>query len=210
VVKAFLYREASPYTEELDTALAKAQGEFLPVVRNKQGPYGMFADLLSMEKATRPALSKYQLATKQYFLTHENNSMTLITELSHKGQWCVSGIPIPFFSNPQHTHSYVTYMARLGYARILTLAVDDGSDNDGQNLTQSDSPAPDLLAITTAVSQAVNTKRLDQLWKAVLELNLKPEALNEVEKAFDAQHEKLEKSNKENSNKGGKPNADSK
>lgn len=195
MAKAFLYRECSGQTDLLDEALAKAQGMFRPVVRNRQGPYGMFADLASMVAATKEALAENALAVRQYFSHNEDRSMTLVTELSCKGQWVVSGIPIPFFTNPQHTHGYCTYMARLGYSRILCLAVDDASDNDGENLPESDGDPgqPDINPILSAVQQAPNVGRLDQLWQRVIELKLPKAQLTLVEAAFKKRQTELEK-----------------
>jgi hypothetical protein len=183
----------------LDEALAKAQGEFLPVRRNREGPYGMFADLLAMENATRPALAKYCLATKQYFITHEDHSMNLITELAHKGQFTVSAIYIPFFNNPQHTHGYVTYMARLGYGRILTLAVDDA--DDGERLaTGEEGASSDLVAVQEAVAQATNKARLDELWKKCMDLKLPAQSVEQLKPVFAARLAALTKKGKPDAN----------
>lgn len=203
--RSFLYREASASTEQLDEALAKAQGEFKRVIRNRKGPYGMFADLCAMEDATQNALSKHGLAIKQYFHTHEDKSMVLMTELSYKGQFNISAIPIPFFTNPQHTHSYVTYMARLGYARILCLSVDDAED--GEDLAAGESGGGDISGILAAISQATSITRLDQLWKSVKDMNLPKPQMTDVEKAFREQGQKLEQMTKKAKEK---PNADSK
>jgi len=189
----------------LDVALAKAQGEFKKVTRNRQGPYGMFADLSAMEDATKPALSKYGLSVRQTFVSQDDRSMLLVTRLSCKGEWCVSAIPIPYFPNPQHTHSFCTYMARLGYSRILCLSVDDASD--GEDIADADAgespapaptrPGPDLNAIKSAVKQAATPERLDALWARVQEHDLPPGQLADIEKAFVAQRERLLKTKKE-------------
>jgi len=38
------YRDASQHTDLLDKALADAKKKFTRVVKNKKGPYGLFAD----------------------------------------------------------------------------------------------------------------------------------------------------------------------
>lgn len=208
--KAFLYRECSQHTDLLDEALAKAQGCFKTVVRNREGPYGKFADLASMVSATKDALAENLLAVRQYFNHNEDRSMTLVTELSCKGQWVVSGIPIPAFTNPQHTHGYCTYMARLGYSRILCLAVDDASDNDGQNLPEAEpTDGTDINPILSAVRQAANVGRLDQLWERVTELKLPKQQLLLVEAAFKQRQMQLDdKAKKPAPKKEVKPDAD--
>ena len=183
-MKTYLYRECSQFTDELDAAASKAQGEFSKVLRNREGPYGMFADLAAMHTATAPALAKYGLTVRQYFTSGgEDKSMILVTELAHKGQFVVSGIPIPHFSNPQHTHSYCTYMARLGYSRILCLAVDDA--DDGQSIAGGgDEPSTDLTAVQEAVQQATTKERLDALWTRVKELKLPAHQMQQLEEVF--------------------------
>lgn len=190
MVKAYLYRESSPTTELLDDALAQAQGEFKVVKRNREGPYGKFADLCAMHEATQAARAKYKLAVSQYFITHEDKSMTLVTELAHKGEWRVSGIPIPFFTNPQHTHSYVTYQTRLGYARILCLAVDDGSD--GEDLTPESDESGPLNGLLTAISQATTSPRIEQLAKSMESMGLNPQQIAQARDALNKQQAKVD------------------
>lgn len=197
---AYVYQECSATSELLDEALAKAQGEFKKVRRNREGPYGMFADLSAMEDATKPALAKHGLSVRQTFVVNEDKSMTLVTRLSCKGEFTISTIPIPFFPNPQHTHSFCTYMARLGYARILCLSVDDASD--GEDIPDSDAeagaptpsdPGPDLAAIKSAFSQAPTAERVQALWQRVIDLNLSNAKHAQAEKARDAAVARLAK-----------------
>jgi hypothetical protein len=129
--------------------------------------------------------------------------MTLVTRLSCKGEYTTSCIPIPFFANPQHTHSYCTYMARLGYSRILCLSVDDASD--GEDLPSEDDPpspqsqnppdsGPDLAAIKSAFAQAPDADRVTALWKRVGELTMSKAQMTQAEKARDAALARLSKS----------------
>lgn len=206
---SYVYQECSATSENLDDALAKAQGEFKKVRRNREGPYGMFADLSAMEDATKAAMAKHLLSIRQTFVTHEDKSMTLVTRLSCKGEYTVSAIPIPFFPNPQHTHSYVTYMTRLAYARILCLSVDDASDGEDLPEADSEEPAPspdappDLAAIKGAFAQAPTVERLQLLWNRVTELGLSKAQLAQAEKARDAAHNRLLRQKKEAPNDAG-------
>jgi len=182
-MKTYLYRECSQQTDELDAAASKAQGEFKKVLRNREGPYGMFADLAAMHTATAEALAKHGLTVRQYFTSGgEDKSMVLVTELAYRGQFCVSGIPIPAFTNPQHTHSYTTYMARLGYSRILCLAVDDS--DDGESIATAETEETDLTAVNEAVAQATTKERLDALWTRVTELKLPAHQIQQLEVVF--------------------------
>ena len=202
---AYIYQEASATSDALDTALAKAQGDFRKVLRNREGPYGRFADLSAMEDATKASLAAHDLCVRQFFVPQEDRSMLLVTRLSCKGEFCISAIPIPWFPNPQHTHSFCTYMARLGYSRMLCLSVDDASD--GEDIPEPESPsAPDVTAIRAAVAQAANADRLDQLWTRVSQLSLPKPQLQEVEKLFADRRARMAKSN----NKQEKPDAPTK
>lgn len=201
---AYVYQECSPTSGCLDEALAKAQGEFKKVRRNREGPYGMFADLSAMEDATKPALAKYALSVRQTFVTNDDRSMILVTRLSCKGEYTISTIPIPFFPNPQHTQSYCTYMARLAYSRILCLSVDDASD--GEDIPDADAeagappqndPSPDLAAIKMAFAQAPTTERVAALWDRVQELSLSKAQLAQAERARDGAIARLTKPAKE-------------
>jgi hypothetical protein len=165
-----VYRESSKSTAALDTALAKAQGKFEKVVKNQTGAYGKFADLASMESATRAALASESLCVRQYFQP-QSKGMLLVTELCHKGEFCVSAIPIPEYANPQLTVSYCTYMSRLAYARILCLAVED---DDGESLSGETPSAPpvagppsqDNRTATLLCRKASTAKTLDELDEA--------------------------------------------
>lgn len=183
MTKTYIYRECSQNTADLDIALAKAQGEFTKVIRNREGPYGMFADLAAMETATKAALSKNGLAITQTFVEKDDHSMSLVTELSKAGQFKVSSIHIPFFTNPQHTHSYCTYMARLGYSRILCLAVDEA--DDGESLAGGETgDGGDIAGIEQAVKQATTTQRLDELWRSVKGMKLPAHTIEQLEEVF--------------------------
>jgi len=198
--QAYVYQECSSTSELLDEALAKAQGEFTKVRRNREGPYGRFADLSAMEDATKAALSKCGLSVRQTFITNDDRSMTLVTRLSCKGEYTISAIPIPFFSNPQHTHSYCTYMARLAYSRMLCLSVDDASDGEDLPTDNDEPPAPspaetspDLPAIKAAFLQAPTIERVEALWSRVEELKLSKASLTQAERAKDAAIARLNK-----------------
>lgn len=190
MVKTFLYREASPTTELLDAALAKAQAQFKPVKRNRKGPYGMFADLCAMQEATADGRADNEIAVSQYFIEKENGGMTLVTELSHKGEFRVSAIPIPPFTNPQHTHSFCTYMARLGYGRILCLSVDDAED--GEDLANGEADAGPLDGLLAAIAQATTSPRIEQLAKSMESLGLSDQQKAQARDALNKQQAKVD------------------
>jgi hypothetical protein len=190
MVKTYLYREASPTTELLDAALANAQAEFKPVKRNRKGPYGMFADLCSMQEATHAGRAKYELAVSQYTIEKENGGMTLVTELAHKGEFRLGSIPIPPLTNPQHVHSYVTYMTRLGYARILCLAVDDAED--GEDLADVGADSGPLDGLLKAIAQATTSPRIEQLAKSMESMGLNDQQKLQARDALNKQQARVD------------------
>lgn len=130
-------------------ALAAAQGEFLPIEKNrdvtidikdkqtgaKKGSFQFrYADLEEITAKTRPALSKHGLATCQP-IVRAGTATALRTMLVHKeGGMLVSEIPLP----PSGGGDIKTYGAALTYLRryaksaILDVAADDDLDENGE------------------------------------------------------------------------------
>lgn len=186
--RIYVYRECSETTADLDKALAKARGQFGPVLKNREGPYGKFADLASMDRATRIALSENGLSVTQSFTPREEGGMFLVTELTWAGQFRLSAIPIPPHENPQKITAFTTYMARLAYSRILCLAVDEASD--GEELTSGDESDPTPGLITAALEQATTPAQIDALWNKAIE-HFGKENMREWEGVFAAAEKRI-------------------
>jgi hypothetical protein len=117
---------------KLTAALAKAASEFSEIRKDCENPYygNRYADLASLIAATRPALSKYELALIQ--IPQLNGSGAIITTLlSHSsGEWLASDLKLPASKvDAQGIGSAITYARRYSYQAILNIAAEE--DDDG-------------------------------------------------------------------------------
>lgn len=114
---------------ELFAALAAAQAEYKPVVKNKKANYGMFADLGAIIEATSAALSKHGLCVTQNG-NYIDGRVTTITVLGHKsGQWIETTISLkPKQDSEQSVGSAITYGRRYSLAPILGVAAEVDDD----------------------------------------------------------------------------------
>lgn len=137
---------------KLYAAFALAQGEFLPIVKNrsvsidikdkatgaKRGSYNFrYADLEEITAKTRPALTKHGLATMQPISVSSTGSGTSIfTKLTHKDGGCItSECPLPAHNEKREIKDYgalVSYLRRYAKTAILDVAADDDLDESGQ------------------------------------------------------------------------------
>lgn len=121
-------------TQQLDTALAKAQAEYLVAGENKNNPYfkSAYADLMSVVQASRPALTKYGISVIQKIIDMDDGKW-LITKMKHNsGEWEQSKVRIvPAKNDVQSISSTITYMKRVCYVSLLGVVVGD-EDDDGE------------------------------------------------------------------------------
>jgi hypothetical protein len=105
----------SDQINELVTALAKAQGEISPAIKDSTNPFfkSRYADLKNIWDACKSALTKNGLAVLQT-TDYIDNQIFLITTLAHgSGQWMKSIMPInPTKNDSQGIGSAITYMRR--------------------------------------------------------------------------------------------------
>ena len=134
----------------LYAALAKAQGEFHAVAKNRSvqirmkegGTYKFeYADLEQLISCTRPALAKHGLAVVQVIVDNE-----LRTRLLHADGGSVSSLmKLPVMGqDPKAFGAAISYMRRYSYSALLCLAADDDLDEDGQGTgdVETKKPAP--------------------------------------------------------------------
>lgn len=133
---------------ELFTALAKAQAEFLPLKKTSTNPFygAKYADLASVIEATRPALTKHGLAVFQFDET-EGENVRLVTFMSHSsGAYMRTTMTVPGYSTAskedrngdkrivktfdvQTIGKSSTYSRRYAYQAIVGVAAE--GDDDG-------------------------------------------------------------------------------
>lgn len=127
----------SPEIDKLAEAMAKAQGEYLPLFYNKTNPYERweFNDLNSIIEAVRPALTKNSVFFTQLPCVDESGATIVYTRLIHcSGQWieCRSRV-IPSLNNQHEFDSVLTFQKRASACSILGIAgTNDRTDDDAE------------------------------------------------------------------------------
>ena len=139
----------TPPAAALMAAMAKAQGEFKPIEKNrtvrmttKAGGTIQFryADLDEILSKTRPALSANGLALIQT-VEHGQNGAMLTCKLMHSGGGIVtSETLLPVGANmgdPKAFGAAITYFRRYMVTAMLGVAADDDLDEDGQEMSEA-------------------------------------------------------------------------
>jgi ERF superfamily len=125
----------SDQTNEIATALSKAQGDFPGIYNNKSNPHfkSSYADIDTIFKAVRSPLAKNGLCiTQQTQITGEGMTI-LTTRIRHSsGQWIETRARLmPPKNDAQSYASALTYMRRYQILSILGAAQSD-DDDDGE------------------------------------------------------------------------------
>lgn len=126
-------------------ALSQAQGEYLPVVRDKQvvqklknketGNYTgqtitfFYAELAQILDATRAALAKYGLSFIQPLETRADNAIIVVSILAHKdGGMVMSRMTVPGAKNMPEMGGFISYIRRYAAGPILSVSAEDDAD----------------------------------------------------------------------------------
>jgi hypothetical protein len=130
-------------------ALAKAQGAFQPIVKNREveitmktgGRYKFrYADLEEILTKTRPALSANGLALIQT-VEHGQQGALLVCRLMHaQGGMMASEVAMPGvrdMADPKAFGAAITYLRRYMVTAMLGVAADDDLDEDGQGVDET-------------------------------------------------------------------------
>jgi len=132
----------SEQINELVAALAKAQGEITPAIKDSSNPYfkSKYADLTSVWSACRGALSANGLAVVQGPATIDG-AYYMVTTLCHSsGQWMRSFTPILSAKmDAQGIGAAMTYTRRYGLAAIVGVVAD--VDDDAESIVVRDGAA---------------------------------------------------------------------
>lgn len=125
----------SEQINELMAALAKAQGEMRPALKDSTNPHfrSRFADLASVWDACREPLSKHGLAIVQS-VVNRGDDQYLETTLGHSsGQWISSEMRLPIQKpGPQELGSCLSYCRRYSLAAIVGVYQDDDDGERGE------------------------------------------------------------------------------
>lgn len=140
---------------ELAAALAKAQGAFQPIEKNREVEITTkagykykfrYADLEEIITKTRPALASNGLAMIQT-VEHGQNGPLLTCKLMHSGGGMMtSEVLIPsardMAADPKTFGAAITYFRRYMVTAMLGVAADDDLDADGQEAGQQQQQQP--------------------------------------------------------------------
>ena len=120
---------------ELGKALAQAQGQMKEAIRDAENPFfkSSYADLGSVWRACREALSKNGLAIIQTTDDEKEGAITLITTLIHlSGQWIKGYLSLrPIKNDPQGVGSALTYARRYALGAMVGIATEEDDDAEG-------------------------------------------------------------------------------
>ncbi|WP_412550261.1 ERF family protein [Shimia sp. MIT910701] len=129
-------RRPAPNMGPLYAALAKAQGEFPEIPKNKTGHGYKYADIADILRAVRPILSKNGLSIFQSIAGDK-----LETTLAHEtGATLVSRYPLVQdgtgrMNNIQKIGAALTYARRYSLTALLGVAADEDVDADDLSVT---------------------------------------------------------------------------
>lgn len=178
-------------TAQLYAALAKAQGAFSPIKKDRDGQVGhqkfKFADFDQLIAATRPALVANGLAVIQLIKSGADGASIVETALVHESGASVASTVLvarPNFERVQDFGKLISYLRRYAYSAILCLAADD--DDDGAKPLQGaertpakteDSKRPTTPGELPEYPQAEFDKRLEDRRKRVASGELQPQRI---------------------------------
>ena len=133
-------------TESIYIALAKAQAEFTPVLKNKTNQHlkNRYADLQSILDAVRPALNKHGLFLTQKVVTDAGRVCIETLVIGESGDSLSSGqlfVPdVKMNSGTTAIHamgSAITYARRYSLSAFLGVTAEDDDDGNGARDAQA-------------------------------------------------------------------------
>lgn len=194
----------SEQIDQIATALAKAQSEFTPAIKDADNPFykSKYANLCSINKACQGPLTKNGLSVIQSTVREETGHWVLITKLLHSsGQWLSSMTPIiTAKADIQSFGSAISYARRYGLAALVGVVTDEDDDGEAASPADRKQPIqkkPDVKRIYITETQGHELGRLlskcddefqETVWKFLNDQGIKdfaemPEALYEKVKA---------------------------
>lgn len=156
--------DRSAACDQLATALALAQAEILPAIKDSSNPYfkSKYADLASVVNACRAALTSNGLAVVQRTVGAGDNFGVTTTLMHSSGQWIEGTITVRLAdATPQAVGSALTYLRRYSLASMVGVAPDD---DDAEAAT---SPARERRADPHAANDNGSARRAGTLPPAV-------------------------------------------
>ena len=158
----------------LYAALAKAQGEFPEIPKNREvqiptrsGPGYKFkyADLQQIIAKTKPCLSKYGLAVMQLVQDGDDGATKITTMLTHAEGGMVSStktLPPASDNDPKTMGGLLTYYRRYTYSAMIGVSADD--DLDERDTTQQESNVDADVIVEMTANANLGTKVYRAYW----------------------------------------------
>ncbi|QLI49427.1 ERF superfamily protein [Pseudomonas phage vB_PaeM_USP_18] len=129
-------QDQSDAIAQLYTALSKAQGEFTPIKKDRDGQTGnqkfKYADFDQLITATRPHLVANGLAVVQLINSGADGASSIETRLIHQSGASIGSTMVIARANYDRVQDYgklITYLRRYAYSALLCLAADDDEDD---------------------------------------------------------------------------------
>lgn len=150
---------SSEKVDELFSALAAAQSEMPPAIKNKRNAdfqNGDYSDLNQIRTASLPALTKHELClTQQFYIFYNENC--LVTTLGHStGQYIRSIFRLRSHANDYDFGSHLSYMRRYAASAIIFQSQADDDGQQGQKMYITEIQAKLLQDLVNARDMDMN------------------------------------------------------
>lgn len=168
VIKNSTVYRRSDSIAKLSLALSKAQGEMEAALKSSVNPHfsSKFADLAECWSASRPALSRNELAVIQIPHTVDGK-LWLETTLSHSSGEYITGSMMLLHDRPtmQSLGSSITYARRYMLAAMVGITQDD---DDGNAASASNQPGfdPKNKSHVDFLIKVLNEKKVTGIWRS--------------------------------------------
>ena len=134
------------HLDKIGTALAKAQSEMAPVIKDAKNPHfrSSYATLASVIEAIRDPLTKHGISFVQLPGALDDAGLHLTTVLIHSsGQTITSDMVMPLVKrDPQSLGSALTYARRYALMSVLGLPAEDDDAEAAHSRDTKPAPAP--------------------------------------------------------------------
>ena len=155
----------SEQINELATALAKAQAEIQPAIKDSTNPFfkSKYADLSSIWNACKTPLTKNGLSVLQTTDQKEGQLVLLTTLVHSSGQWVRSCLPIiSAKQDAQSIGSAITYMRRYSLSALVGVTSDEDDDGNAATYVSAREASQEINKYNVTISKQ-EAEELDEM-----------------------------------------------
>lgn len=130
-------QDSKQQSSHVIAAMIKIQSELRPLIRNREGHHGAYADLEAVFEMLQPLLEKNDLAVIQVPASGSSGGCSIETRIVHVSGDTLSGvitIPTSRQNDPQSFGAAMTYARRYSLMAMFGMVTED-DDADGATLT---------------------------------------------------------------------------